>query len=108
MTSTLTLKEEKDRVAKIAQLGRQKDEVRAYHTLRDGGTSEAATDAWYDELRTLDTEINAIKASENELERELGKIRAQTDAAVGDMPQLIAQRRDLYEQLDKLHEQVPS
>jgi chromosome segregation ATPase len=105
MTSTMTLKEEKDRVAKIQALGRQKEEVRAYHALKDSVAAEVDTAAWQEEIRTLDSEINAIKAAENELDRELNKIRAQTDTAVGDLPQLLAQRREMYDQLDKCHDQ---
>jgi uncharacterized coiled-coil DUF342 family protein len=103
-TQTLSIREEKDRLTQIAALRKTKDEIRAYHALVDSLSGDADNKAYADQIRTLDTDINSFKGAEQELQKQLDKLRAKLDSKELDAPALVGQRRSLHADLDAAHQ----
>jgi uncharacterized coiled-coil DUF342 family protein len=99
-TSTLGIKTEKELVAKIHQLNRKKEEVRQFYVLKEEISGDSDTATWVAELRALDSDVAAARATEPEHVRELNKLRTKLDAAGKDVPALVKQKNELYAKLD--------
>jgi hypothetical protein len=102
--TTLTIQEEKARVAQIAGFRKTKDEIRAYHALVDSLTQEADNKQLNEQLRNFDTEINSFKGRESELTKELDRLRSKLESKDFDVPTLSNQRRTLYAELEAAHQ----
>lgn len=102
--TTLTIQEEKARVAQIAGFRKTKDEIRAYHALVDSLTQEADNKQLNEQLRNFDTEINSFKGRESELTKELDRLRSKLESKDFDVPTLSNQRRTLFAELEAAHQ----